>query len=38
MAKENIIKMKREQTIWENVFANDILVRGLISKIFKETI
>ena len=32
-AKENISKMKREQTIWENIFANDILDKGLISKI-----
>ena len=23
MAKENSIKMKREQTLWENIFAND---------------
>ena len=23
MAKENISKMKREPTIWENIFAND---------------
>ena len=25
MAKENSIKMKREPTIWENIFANDTL-------------
>ena len=25
MAKENNIKMKREPTIWENIFANDTL-------------
>ena len=36
MAKENISKMKREQTIWENIFANDILDKGLITKIYKE--
>ena len=23
MAKENISKMKREPTVWENIFAND---------------
>ena len=23
MAKENSIKMKREPTVWENIFAND---------------
>ena len=38
MAKENSIKMKREQTVQENIFANDILDKGLISKIYKEHI
>ena len=28
--------MKREPTIWENIFANDTLDKGLISKIYKE--
>ena len=36
MAKENISKMKRESTIWENISANDTLDKGLISKICKE--
>ena len=36
MAKENGIKMKREPTIWENIFANDTSDKGLISKIYKE--
>ena len=36
MAKENSIKIKREPTIWENIFANDTSDRGLISKIYKE--
>ena len=36
MAKENSIKMKRETTIWENIFANDTSDKGLISKIYKE--
>ena len=31
-AKENIRKMKREPTVWENIFANDNLDKGLISK------
>ena len=35
-AKENISKMKREPTIWENIFANDISDKGLIPKIYKE--
>ena len=28
--------MKRELTLWENIFANDTLRKGLISKIYKE--
>ena len=36
MAKENSIKIQREQTVWENIFANDISDKGLISKIYKE--
>ena len=36
MAKESINKVKREQTIWENIFATDTLDKGLTSKIYKE--
>ena len=36
MAKENISKMKRKPTVWENILANDILNKGLVSKIYKE--
>ena len=36
MPKENSIKMKREPTVWENIFANDTSDKGLISKIYKE--
>ena len=36
MAKENSIKMKREPTVWENIFAKDTSHKGLISKIYKE--
>ena len=36
MAKENISKMNRGPTIWENIFANDTSAKGLISKIYKE--
>ena len=32
-AKENSIKMKRDPTIWENIFANDASDKGVISKI-----
>ena len=37
-AKETISKMKRELTVWENIFANDTSDLGLISKIYKEPI
>ena len=36
MAKGNSIKMKREPTIRENIFANDTSDKGLISQIYKE--
>ena len=36
MAKENRIKMKREPTVWENIFANDTSDKDLIFKIHKE--
>ena len=36
MAKENSIQMKREPTVWENIFANDTSDKGLISEIYKE--
>ena len=35
-AKENISKMKREPTIWKNIFANDNLKKVLTSKIYEE--
>ena len=35
MDKENS-KMKREKTIWENIFADDTSDKGLISQIYKE--
>ena len=36
MAKDNNIKMKREPTVWENIFANDTSGKGSISQIYKE--
>ena len=36
MAKENSIKIKREPTVWENIFINDTSDKGLIYKIYKE--
>ena len=38
MARENISKMKREPTVWENIFANNTSDKGLISKMYKELI
>ena len=34
--QETINKTKRQPTEWENIFANDILDKGLVSKISKE--
>ena len=36
IAKENINKMERGPTIWENIITNNTLDNGLISKIYKE--
>ena len=36
MAQENSKKIKGEPTKWENIFANDNLDKGSISKIYKE--
>ena len=38
MAKETIIKMNREPTVWEKFWGNDTSDKGLISKIHKELI
>ena len=35
-SKGNHQQMKRKSARWENIFSNDILDKGLISKIFKE--
>ena len=35
-AKETINTTKSQPTEWENIFANDILDKGLVSKIYKE--
>ena len=37
-AKETIDKTKRQVMEWEEIFANDILGKGLLSKIYKELI
>ena len=38
ITKETINKTKRQPTEWENIFANGITDKGLISKIHKELI
>ena len=30
--------MKRQPTDWEKIFANDVMDKGLVSKIYKELI
>ena len=35
-AKENSTKLRRELTVWQNIFANDTSDKGLTSKIYKE--
>ena len=37
-AKQTINKTHKKLTEWENIFANDISDKGLISKIYKELI
>ena len=34
-AKETINKAKRQLTEWDKIFANDVIDKGLISKIYK---
>ena len=38
IAKEIIDKTKRQPTEWENIFANDMTDKGLISNIYKHLI
>ena len=37
-SKEQINKTKRQPIQWEQIFANDISDKGLVSKIYKELI
>ena len=36
MAKETIMKMKREPTVWDNILTPDRAGKGSIYKIYKE--
>ena len=38
MAKETIFKVKREPTVWGNIFANDTSDEDLTFKIYEELI
>ena len=35
-AKETVNQTERQPTEWEKIFANDVSVKGLVSKIYKE--
>ena len=35
-AKETINKKKRQPSEWEKIFANELMDKGLISKIYKQ--
>ena len=37
-AKETIIKVKRQASVWEKIIANETTGKGLISKIYKQLI
>ena len=37
-AKETINKTKRQHTEWEKILANNVSLKGLISKLYKELI
>ena len=37
-AKDTVNKTKRQPTEWVKIFANDLLDKGLVSKIYKELI
>ena len=37
-AKETINKTKRQPNEWEKMFADDMIDKGLISKIYKQLI
>ena len=37
MAKENISKMRRESTVWGNIFASETSDKGLIYKTYKNS-
>ena len=37
IAKENMSKMKKEPTVWENIFASDTSNKGLISQNIERT-
>ena len=38
IVKEIINKVKRQPTVWEKIFANDVTDKGLVSKIYKQLV
>lgn len=36
MSKDTVIRVKRQPMVWEEIFANYMSDRGLISRIYKE--
>ena len=36
--KETINRMKRQPTEWEEIFANDVTSKGLVSKIYTQPV
>ena len=35
-AKETINKMKRQPSVWEKIFANESMDKGLLTKVYKQ--
>ena len=35
-AQETTNKMKRQPTTWEKIFVNEVIDKGLVSKIYKQ--
>ena len=38
IAKETTHKIKRQRTEWEKIFADKLMIKGVISKIYKQLI
>lgn len=38
LAKDNVKRLKRQATDWENIFAKDMSSKELLSKTYKELV